>query len=414
MKYILSFLFFCLVFHCIQANEDRKRILKKMNFAALTLKKMLKAKKEKMRKLQKTDLDEKIPLKTVPTDIPADSPVIARATPVSNVSAVQPVSTDEVNSTTTSGFIAKRFHNFESAENGVQFNLLMSFIYTLITRTINMRLLVTYNSRVLRILPIKAGESGDSVPTTCEIKDEFKDLVGTEGKGENIDYECTAPTSGTVSSAVIDTSSEMLVGTKQISVDDVSFTKESEVRDLTKATSYAFVLNKTTVDISDDKKLILKGNIIPKEDADKISTSKAYKMNFYDTSLDEEKTLNCKVTELKDGDCTLECDTESKQITTNYGNLTLSKIDEGNIYLTVNPDLDNHKSEEIISSTPLSGRNTFYRNSSSGLSGGAIAGIVIACVVALAAASIAAIMLRKPAPPIDQTTVVGLKTVENM
>ena len=58
--------------------------------------------------------------------------------------------------------------------------------------------------------------------------------------------------------------------------------------------------------------------------------------------------------------------------------------------------------------------NRYYRNSSSGLSGGAIAGIVIACVVALAAASIAAIMLRKPAPPIDNTTVVGLKTVENI
>ena len=40
--------------------------------------------------------------------------------------------------------------------------------------------------------------------------------------------------------------------------------------------------------------------------------------------------------------------------------------------------------------------------------------IVIACVIVLAAASIAAIMLRKPAPPIDNTTVVGLKTVENM
>lgn len=48
------------------------------------------------------------------------------------------------------------------------------------------------------------------------------------------------------------------------------------------------------------------------------------------------------------------------------------------------------------------------------LSGGAIAGIVIACVVVLAAASIAAIMLRKPSPPIDNTTVVGLKTADNI
>ena len=59
---------------------------------------------------------------------------------------------------------------------------------------------------------------------------------------------------------------------------------------------------------------------------------------------------------------------------------------------------------------------SYYRKSSSGLSGGAIAGIVIACVVALIAASIAAIMLRKPtvAQPVENTTAVQLRTVENI
>ena len=60
------------------------------------------------------------------------------------------------------------------------------------------------------------------------------------------------------------------------------------------------------------------------------------------------------------------------------------------------------------------GSNAKYRKKSSGLSGGAIAGIVIACVVVLVAASIAAIMLRKPSPPIDNSTVVGLKSADNI
>ena len=111
--------------------------------------------------------------------------------------------------------------------------------------------------------------------------------------------------------------------------------------------------------------------------------------------------------------CTLECDTSNTPLTTNYGNLTLSKYESNDLYLSFNiPEGVN--TEERINAGPSSNRNTFYRKSSSGLSGGAIAGIVIACVVVLAAASIAAIMLRKPAPPIDNTTVVGLKTVENL
>ena len=56
-----------------------------------------------------------------------------------------------------------------------------------------------------------------------------------------------------------------------------------------------------------------------------------------------------------------------------------------------------------------SDQTAVYRKSSSGLSGGAIAGIVIACVAVLIAAAVAAIMLRKPTPPIDNTTVVDLK-----
>ena len=64
--------------------------------------------------------------------------------------------------------------------------------------------------------------------------------------------------------------------------------------------------------------------------------------------------------------------------------------------------------------TPYSGRNVYWK-SSSGLSGGAIAGIVIAWVVAIIAASILAIMFRRPKPaPVDNTTVVGLNTVENL
>ena len=67
------------------------------------------------------------------------------------------------------------------------------------------------------------------------------------------------------------------------------------------------------------------------------------------------------------------------------------------------------KAGNITSADEVEQTGAVYRKSSSGLSGGAIAGIVIACVVVLIAAAVAAIMLRKPTPPIENTTVVDLK-----
>ena len=135
-----------------------------------------------------------------------------------------------------------------------------------------------------------------------------------------------------------------------------------------------------------------------------------YDIDFYDTERGEMKTLNCKANQNND-DFTLVCDTSKNPLTTNYGNLTLSKIETDDLYASFNIPEDQ---EETPKRAGGSGNNIYYRKNSSGLSGGAIAGIVIACVVVLAAASIAAIMLRKPSPPIDTTTVVGLKTVENI
>jgi hypothetical protein len=58
--------------------------------------------------------------------------------------------------------------------------------------------------------------------------------------------------------------------------------------------------------------------------------------------------------------------------------------------------------------------NPIYRKSSSGLSGGAIAGIVIACAVVLIIASIIAMMLRKPVTHAkNSSSVIGLRTVDN-
>ena len=423
MKYILSFLFICVAVQCIQADKDRLKLLKKMRKTVSTVKNMVeKAKEEKMRKLQQSTDEggDTIPLNTIPAEIPANSPVIAPGKPVVP-STVEPVSTEDGNSTTTNGYVVKKFHNFESASNGLRFGLFFSYFEKIIRRTLNMRIVVTYGAGRLRYLPIGSNESGQSVPATCVIKDEFKDSLDKEGKGENIDYLCTAPTNGEASYATVDTTSPMLVGTDSVPVNEIYFTKESEVENIADDTRVAIILDDVTV-TTEDNKIILNGYATPIEDVrNKLHKGDKRNMAFYDTSSNSMKTLPCIVADIKDMlgyrlPCTLNCSTESTQIRTYFGNLTEAKIDDNDLYLRVNPDLANQNANRIINPTGGSdGDNrSYYRRSSSGLSGGAIAGIVIACVVVLAAASIAAIMLRKPAPPMDQTTVVALRPGEKI
>jgi len=124
----------------------------------------------------------------------------------------------------------------------------------------------------------------------------------------------------------------------------------------------------------------------------------------------------CKVesTSSSSGETVLNCAGDANTDMKNINSLTGSNSDYS---LTLYVKNWQNTDTQIITgkyNTNDPSNNIMYRKDSSGLSGGAIAGIVIACVVVLAAASIAAIMLRKPTPPIDNTTVVGLKTVDNI
>ena len=426
MKYILSFLFLCVVFQCIQANEDRDVILKKMARAALTLRNIVKAKEEKMRKLQQATDQEPEPnfiVNTIPADIPANSPTIQPEQNLSNVPQVESVATEDINSTTTySGYLAKKFYSFIQQSTLIKFGLLFSFYKRRITYTIVMRIIVTYRSGRSRNLQMKTNAEGASFPTTCVIKN--NSLIGMEGKGENIDYDCTgtAPKgAGNITEAVIDTNSSFFLGAEEVKANEISFSKDSDVSNIAGATKSVIILDSTTAEFGNNQ-INLTGFLKPIGEArENIKKDNRYSMQFYDVPSDSFKSLICTVTEFIDGvgrpgiPCNLSCDAKSTQIETYYANLTQAKIENSNMYLTVNPDFREEDEETLLNSASGSNANNiYYRKNSSGLSGGAIAGIVIACVVVLAAASIAAIMLRKPSPPIDNTTVVGLKTVENM
>ena len=173
-----------------------------------------------------------------------------------------------------------------------------------------------------------------------------------------------------------------------------------------KAPSYAgvFVLKNGVVENTDenDGKFDIKGAM--NKDISPINSQNL------DLAISTSQNLTCTVSGSTDSSV-ITCDTnkESMSETDLHGKSGLTS-NNYKVYLTmINGNSTIKEGEYEAATSPT------YRKSSSGLSGGAIAGIVIACVVVLIAAAVAAIMLRKPTPPpVDNTTVTGLQTVENM
>ena len=166
-----------------------------------------------------------------------------------------------------------------------------------------------------------------------------------------------------------------------------------------------------------DKTLILQNGVLGGP------TGNKFTINGDLVEIENGKTINlnldskipCKVKRTGTGDAVqLNCDTNGASVDSD---LFFKSGMEGTTKVFLNmTDENSHIQITANSTDPNDNGRSYYRKSSSGLSGGAIAGIVIACVVALIAASIAAIMLRKPtvAQPVENTTAVQLRTVENI
>ena len=415
MRYILSIFLFSILIQNIITEQD---ILDRMARAAIALRNIVKYKQEQMRKLQE---DTGIPyIVTVPTDLPEETKKKAEATlnPEPEPKTVMPEPPKiENNSTTPSTYQdnliqIRKFHKFERPKSSkiIKFGAFLYFLNRIIPRNVIMRVVIRYSSRrTLRGLDDNI--DAESVRTVCELKKEYKEYEGQVGNGTNVDYDCNAETSKDkeVGEAKIDTEKPMVVGNESIDVSEIDFHPDSATgaQNLVNENSTQEIGVLSIKDVKPyEQNLTLTGKVIPPT----LLLTGPYDIDFYDTERGEMKTLNCKADQNGEN-FTLVCDTSKNPLTTNYGNLTLSKIETNDLYASFNVPPDQ---EETPIRAGVSGNNIYYRKNSSGLSGGAIAGIVIACVVVLAAASIAAIMLRKPSPPIDNTTVVGLKTVENV
>ena len=408
MKNVLSFLFLCFIVQTISTSMDLKN----------------RKTRETIRKLQGTDLEDDIIPNTYISDLPkeAENTTAEPETFTGDYKLPPAISTTSFNETTNTdspvALQVRKFHKFEKKNKSIKFGLFLYYLNMPIAETVIMRLAIKYNTRRLRSLQSDQ-ITGESTPTTCQIKNDFRNRIGKNGDGENIDYDCTAQTSvdtSKIQNVVLDPTMPMVVGKSAISFNDVEFTEDSKdgTQNLLDISSVpSGILDETTASMIDNK-LIIKGILKP---SDTLNQNQNFDLELYDLSNNEMKTVSCKVNEIKtnSGSCTIECDTVKTPLSTNLGNLTLAKSSNPEkLYLKINTDKSKDQNQ-IITSESINNSNVLSNKSSSGLSGGAIAGIVIASVAVLAAASIIAICLRRPKPVVDTTiTVMGLQNGENI
>ena len=451
MRYLISLLLlFAILENVISDDSIKKRMLR----VALKLKEIQK-RKEMQRKLQdgievidgKSDQPEPpvptIVEPTIPQDIPYNDTGDGNpesSDPFGNDTILppnKPFNTPKKKDNKNANIQPIKYHSYgvkkPTTDNPfykIEFKVYIYIFGIPIPKTIVYRLRIVHNSK-LRSLQ----DGGDeSVKSECTLDD--PSLAGqnaTEGKSPN--YNCEANTKNDPGDAqvAINTDVDMAYSKpdgsfEYLSFEEINFNGNSseEATNLQQSTEeipdFDVLKNGDIIDDGDRHTLRIqgtqqRGNVFKLGENITMSFENLYK-EVEDNVEPYECTINSTTPFI------LNCDTSKHSIRTSRNSLHLSSGVK-NVSVTKLRALEDVQQKLLMIEMKepnntytyeyyTTGSNAKYRKKSSGLSGGAIAGIVIACVVVLVAASIAAIMLRKPSPPIDNSTVVGLKSTDNI
>ena len=454
MRYLISFLLlFAILENVISDDSIKKRMLR----VALKLKEIQK-RKEMQRKLQdeiEGNSDQPVPPVVEPTipDVPYndtgdDNP--ESSDPFGENTVVppnKPFTPPQKGKNKKANIQLVKFHSFKAYKankaNKANKDDRQPYIWTVgystythisayqIPKTSLVRLRIIHNSK-LRSLQ---DEGDESVKSECTLSDPSQ--AGKNATdGVLLNYNCEANTKfdPTDAQVAINTDVDMAYSKpdgsfEYLSFEEINFNGNSseEATNLQQSTEevpeFATLKDGNILKDGDTHTLRIEGSQFPDRTFALGENVTMSFENLYKSGDDNIEPYECTINSTDP--FILNCDTSRHSIRTSPNSLHLSSGVK-NVSLTQSRraevtvkqkllmiEMDDYNNTNTVDYYTR-GSNAKYRKNSSGLSGGAIAGIVIACVVVLVAASIAAIMLRKPSPPIDNSTVVGLKSTDNL
>ena len=258
-----------------------------------------------------------------------------------------------------------------------------------------------------------------SIESTCTPAGEAtdKDVLG----GQSQRFECTGDveTSSDIKGLSISANDPVTAQGSDgknatVTTDDINFSEDaskaaSSIESAKDNVNKVVILQNGIIALQNKDQFTIAGNLV-----DDVKDGDPLKLDLYDELTISNKKILCSVKRNSGQAVEVNCDTNGENLKAGL-NFKSGMDGATKVFLNMTDENAIIEINDANSTTP-SGNNVVYRKNSSGLSGGAIAGIVIACVVALIAASIVALMLRKPTvtPPIDNTTAVQLRTVDNL
>ena len=289
-----------------------------------------------------------------------------------------------------------KFANFSLVnKNGILFKTYMYFKDIKIVEEIIFRLRIAYTSRLRHL-----EETAESTPCKCSIINKTK--IGKIENNDYILYNCKADTMRDptkIYKVALNNDIDMMIsketgGYETINFKDVNFNGESakdsnnlgNIGNIKKSGS----LDNAKIDLPlQQNYFIIRGTLNPNDllkKKDKIPIS--FLVNDKNEKI--QKTYQCEVKSINP-ECIFQCDIINMPINTTVKDMNLGVSENSDILLVIK--MKNPEDNTIVDSAQ---KYNIFKNNKSGLSKGAIAGIIIACMVVLICVSILSFVILKP------------------